>query len=115
MRDELRIECGAAVEVVFNDLVEPTGDDKTVQVENRVFSDDAIGSAPIGMALPMMATMVPTNSASRCQALAVTPSGTGMTNQISRPIATATAAGSGLKPISSPRVTNPACGVKRTT
>ena len=63
-----------------------------------------IDSAPMGMALPMMAAMVPTNSASRCQALGVTPSGTGMTNQISSAIATAMAAGSGLKPMHSPFV-----------
>ena len=56
-------------------------------------------SAPIGIALPMMAAMVATNSASRCQALAVTPAGTGMTNQMISAIATATAAGSGLKPM----------------
>ena len=55
-------------------------------------------SAPIGIALPMIAAIVPTNSASRCQASGVTPSGTGTTNQISRPIATATAIGIGLNP-----------------
>ena len=58
-----------------------------------------IDSAPIGMALPMMAAIVATNSASRCQAFGATPSGTGMTNQISRPIAQATAAGISLKPM----------------
>ena len=58
-----------------------------------------IDSAPIGMALPMIAAMVATNSASRCQAFGATPSGTGMTNQMSRPMAQATAAGTGLNPI----------------
>src|SRR5450631_2600415 len=38
--------------------------------------------APIGIALPMMATMVPVNKANRCHALGVTPAGTGMTNQM---------------------------------
>jgi hypothetical protein len=42
-------------------------------------------TAPIGKALPMMAAMVPVNSASRCQASGVTFSGTGITNQISAP------------------------------
>ena len=32
-----------------------------------------IDSAPIGIALPIMAAMVPTNNASRCQAFCVTP------------------------------------------
>ena len=58
-----------------------------------------IDSAPIGMALPMMAAMVATNSASRCHALGATPSGTGMTNQISRPMPTAMAMEVGLNPM----------------
>src|SRR5450830_1364208 len=55
-----------------------------------------IDKAPIGMALPMMAAMVPINSASKCQALGLTLSGTGMTNQIRRVMATAIALGMGL-------------------
>ena len=49
--------------------------------------------APMGMALPMIAAMVPMNRARRCQALGVTPWGTGMTNQISSVMAMATKAG----------------------
>ena len=57
-----------------------------------------IDSAPMGMALPMMAAITPTNSANRCQALGVTPCGTGMTNQINSVSTTATAIGMGLNP-----------------
>ena len=54
-------------------------------------------SAPIGIALPMIAAMVPMNSANRCQALGDTLSGTGATNQIrsARPIAMALGTGFG--------------------
>src|SRR5690606_36774804 len=52
--------------------------------------------APIGMNLPMIAAIVPMNSASICQALGLTPSGTGITDQITRVIATATIAGTGM-------------------
>ena len=79
-----------------------------VSLVTRVSATSAIAtidSAPIGMALPMMAAMVPTNSASRCQASDVTPSGTGTTNQINRPSAMAMAVGSGLNPMGSPRMT----------
>src|SRR5512133_4022495 len=55
-----------------------------------------IDNAPIGMTLPMMAAMVPMNSASRCQALGLTLSGTGTTNQIRRVMPTAMAVGIGL-------------------
>src|SRR5574344_263423 len=56
-------------------------------------------SAPMGSALPMMAAMVPTNSASKCQALGVTPSGTGMMKPMTSHRANAIAVGKGLKPI----------------
>ena len=42
--------------------------------------------APIGNALPMIAAMVAIKSANKCQALGLTPAGTGMTNQINAPI-----------------------------
>ena len=53
-------------------------------------------SAPSGIALLMMPTMVPTNNANRCHAFSDTPAGTGMINQIIRVKATTTAVGSGL-------------------
>src|SRR3989338_7742325 len=49
--------------------------------------------APMGMALPMIAAMVPMNMANRCHALAETPAGTGMTNQMTSAMPTATQAG----------------------
>ena len=52
----------------------------------------------MGIALPIIAAITPTNIASRCQACGVTPAGTGTANQISSANPTATAAGSGLKP-----------------
>src|SRR5665811_1013031 len=55
-----------------------------------------IDKAPIGMALPMMAAMVPINNASRCQASGLTLARTGMTNQIRRVMPTAMAVGIGL-------------------
>src|SRR5665647_1308046 len=55
-----------------------------------------IDKAPIGMALPMMAAMVPINNASKCHASGLTLSGTGMTNQIRRAMPIATAVGMGL-------------------
>ena len=57
-----------------------------------------IDNAPMGIALPIIAAITPTNIARRCHACGVTPVGTGMTNQISRASPTATAAGTGLKP-----------------
>ena len=57
-----------------------------------------IDSAPMGMALPMMAAITPTNIASRCQARGVTPCGTGMANAISSASASAMPAGKSLKP-----------------
>ena len=60
--------------------------------------------APIGNTLPIIATIVPTNNANKCQALGVTPVGTGMTNQISNVIKTAIAAGMGLNGIACPLV-----------
>ena len=57
-----------------------------------------IDSAPIGIALPIIAAITPTNIAKRCHACGVTPAGTGTANQISSANPTATAAGSGLKP-----------------
>ena len=56
-----------------------------------------IANAPIGRALPMIATMVATNKANKCQALSVTPSGVGMTNQMIKPMAIASIVGKGLK------------------
>src|SRR5690606_26852990 len=53
-------------------------------------------SAPIGIALPMIAAMVATNSASRCQASGLTWAGAGITNQIKRPMPRATADGISL-------------------
>ena len=53
--------------------------------------------APIGMALPMIATIVPTNIASMSQAFGVSPSGKGITSQINRVVATAIAVDQGLK------------------
>ena len=58
-----------------------------------------IAIAPMGMALPMMPAMMPTNNAKRCHASGDTPCGTGMTNQIISVSASATAAGIGLKPM----------------
>lgn len=57
-------------------------------------------TAPIGIALPMMAMMVPINSASSCQALGATPSGTGMRNQMISVAARAHREGSGLSGVS---------------
>ncbi|CAI2474060.1 Uncharacterised protein [Serratia ficaria] len=57
-------------------------------------------TAPIGIALPMMAMMVPINSASSCQALGATPSGTGMKNQTISVEATAHREGTGLSGVS---------------
>ena len=56
-----------------------------------------MANAPIGRALPIIATMVATNSANKCQALSVTPSGVGITNQIIKPMAMANRVGIGLK------------------
>ena len=56
-----------------------------------------IARAPIGSALPMMATMVATKRANKCQALSVTPAGVGITNQMIRPMAIAIIVGMGLK------------------
>src|SRR5258705_9205189 len=53
-------------------------------------------SEPSGIALLMMPTMVPMNSANRCQALGVTPAGTGTTNQMASVRHTTTAQGTGL-------------------
>ena len=69
--------------------------------------------APIGSALPMMAAMVATNRASRCQAFSVTPCGTGTTNQISSPRATDIAMGRRLKPICT-RFPERVSGLRRT-
>ena len=55
-----------------------------------------IARAPMRMVLPMMAAMVATKIASRCQASGLTPSGTGITNQSASPRVTETRAGSGL-------------------
>ncbi|BET79821.1 hypothetical protein GBFDFA_03015 [Edwardsiella anguillarum] len=57
-------------------------------------------TAPIGSALPIMAAMVPTNSASSCQALALTPAGAGIINQRVRVIASAIRAGRGFNGVS---------------
>ena len=54
-----------------------------------------IDTAPIGKALPIIAAIVPTNSANKCQALGSTPWGTGITNQMIRVIATAIKVGIG--------------------
>src|SRR5262249_18264062 len=53
-------------------------------------------SEPSGIALLMMPTMVPMNNANKCQAFGGTPSGTGMTNQISSVRQTTMADGRGL-------------------
>src|SRR5215204_756514 len=53
-------------------------------------------SEPIGIALRMIATIVPMNSANRCQALGETLAGTGMTNQIRSARPTAMAVGTSL-------------------
>ena len=58
-----------------------------------------IDNAPIGIALPIIAAITPTNIDNKCQACGVTPSGTGMTNQINNAKPSAIAAGMGLKPI----------------
>ena len=55
-------------------------------------------SAPIGMALPMMAAITPVNMASRCHACGVTPAGTGTRNQMANASPTAMLIGTGLKP-----------------
>lgn len=52
--------------------------------------------APIGKALPMMANIVPIKRANNCQALTLTPSGTGIINQIMRVIVIAIKVGNGL-------------------
>ena len=57
-----------------------------------------IERAPIGIALPIIAAITPTNIANKCHACGVTPSGTGMTNQISKAKPSAIAVGKGLKP-----------------
>ena len=55
--------------------------------------------APMGNTLPIIAMIVPTNKANKCHALGATPSGTGMTNQISKVTAIAMTAGMGLNGI----------------
>ncbi|VDY35830.1 Uncharacterised protein [Morganella morganii] len=57
-------------------------------------------TAPIGIALPIIAAIVPTKSASRCQALGSTPSGTGTANQIIQVIRTAIKEGTGFSGVS---------------
>ena len=51
-------------------------------------------SAPMGMTLPMMAAITPTNMASRCHAWGLTPAGAGI-SQMPSASATAMAAGMG--------------------
>src|SRR5450631_813246 len=53
-------------------------------------------NAAMGIALPMIATIVPVNRANRCHALGVTPAGTGMTNQMTSVSTITNAVGSGL-------------------
>ena len=55
--------------------------------------------APIGIALPIMAAITPTNIANKCQACGETPSGIGIINQMIKPNASAMAEGMGLNPI----------------
>lgn len=59
---------------------------------------------PIGAALPMMAMIVATKTAARCQALGASPDGVGMI-QTARPTAVATASGI--------RRTSPIAGARR--
>jgi hypothetical protein len=56
-----------------------------------------IEMAPMGIALPIIAAIVPTKIASISQASEVRPSGSGIASHISRVIATAIAVGKGLK------------------
>src|SRR3954451_9193814 len=51
---------------------------------------------PSGIALLMMPTMVPMNSANRCQAFGVTPAGIGTRNQMTSVRQTTSAQGMGL-------------------
>src|SRR5471030_3228871 len=52
--------------------------------------------APMGRALPIIAAIVPTNSARRCHALGVTSCGAGITNQIISVIIIAIREGTGF-------------------
>ena len=57
-----------------------------------------IDNAPIGITLPIIAAITPTNNANKCHACGVTSFGAGITNQINNVKPTAIAAGMGLKP-----------------
>ncbi|MND82397.1 hypothetical protein D3C80_742260 [compost metagenome] len=58
-----------------------------------------IAIAPIGIALPMIAAITPTNIANKCHASGSTPAGTGITNQINNVINKEISVGRALNPM----------------